>query len=85
MTVQACIDPVDSAIYWEQLVDDMRLAARVGDRVLVDAPLASMAAPYNGMEGTITAYPDNWPGWVLVRLDVAGDILRFRPDELKQL
>lgn len=77
------ISEVDA--YWRTLVADMQVSARVGDRVLIDAPVASMAAPHNGMEGTISAYPETWPGWVLVRLDAAGDILRFRPDEMKQL
>lgn len=76
---RAEIDP------WPALVDQMRYSARIGDRVLIDAPVSSMAAPYNGMEGSIADYPDRWPGWVLALLDEAGDTLRFRPDELKQL
>lgn len=67
--------------YWANEVAKFRLTCRENDRVLVDAPANSMAAPYNGQGGHITGFLCD--DWILASIN--GTELRFRPDELKIL
>ena len=65
---------------WSDGVKSMRLICRENDLVVVDAPPTSRAAEYNGVEGVITAFEDEW-----IMVNVNGVGRRFRYDELKIL
>lgn len=65
---------------WSDGVKSMRLICRENDLVVVDAPPTSRAAEYNGVEGVITAFEDEW-----IMVNVNGVSRRFRYDELKIL
>lgn len=67
--------------YWASEVAKFQITGRENDRVMVDAPANSMAAPYNGQDGHIAGFLSD--GWILAAIN--GTELRFRPDELKML
>jgi hypothetical protein len=67
---------------WTAATADLRCSSREGDRVLIDAPEHSMAREFQGQEGRIAEF---WEQWVIVRLDGTGDSVRLRPDEVRAL
>jgi hypothetical protein len=52
---------------------------KVNDRVLIAVPENSIAAKHNGRVGRITGFVQDW----FVMVNINGEGLRFRPDELK--
>ena len=67
-------------INWKKLVNDVKLVVREGDPILIDAPKHSMAAKFNGKEGIINSFSDQW-----VNATIEGIGRRFRADEFKIL
>ncbi len=63
---------------WVEGVKSMRLMCREGDLVIVDALSNSRAAEFNGRDGVITGFTDEW---IMANVDGIGR--RFRHDELK--
>lgn len=63
---------------WAEGVKSMRLICREGDSIIVDAPSNSRAAEFNGLQGVITEFTDEW---IMANVDNFGR--RFRYDELK--
>ena len=52
---------------------------KVDDRVLINAPESSLSAKHNGQVGRVTGFVEDY----LVRVNINGEALRFRPDELR--
>ena len=52
---------------------------KVDDRVLIQAPDSSLASKHNGQVGRVTGFVEDY----LVRVDVNGQALRFRPEDLR--
>jgi len=50
----------------------------LSDRVLIAAPENSLRAKHNGQVGTVTGFIENY----LVKVNINGETLHFRPDEL---
>lgn len=63
---------------WTEGVKSMRLICREGDSIIVDAPADSSAAEFNGRQGVITGFTEEW---IMADVDDIGR--RFRHDELK--
>jgi hypothetical protein len=52
---------------------------KINDRVFISAPDNSFAAKRNGQVALITGFVQDY----LVKVNLNGEALRFRPDELK--
>jgi hypothetical protein len=54
---------------------------KINDHVLIDAPEDSIGAKYNDQVGRVTGFVHDW----FVVVNIKGEVLRFRPDELVSL
>lgn len=64
---------------FEKLAKQLELTSRIGDLVKITAPVGSLAAAFNGMQGELREFCAG--GWIVARLSEIGD-RRFRADEI---